>query len=86
MLDNEKREEWDWTVKDGCANSSDVFLELCDSVAEIIANSAWTLINAHNGTNGTARVIMAQLAHVHDMIPKNLAFGPPFPRENNEQE
>lgn len=57
----------DWTAKDGTSNTSTRFLDLVDAVAHLIRDSAFTLISGD--TQGVARLIMAQLAHVHGLMP-----------------
>lgn len=57
----------DWTVKDGRSNSSDEFLRLIDEVDSIIRDSGHSLIRGK--TKSVARLIMAQLAHVHGLAP-----------------
>ena len=61
--------EEDWTCKDGVMNSSDKFEALCDAVERLIRNDAYMLIAGNAGM--TARLIVAQLAHVHGMVPKD---------------
>lgn len=58
----------DWTVDErGRTNSSPKFLELCDAVEKLIREDAHCLING--GADRTARLIIAQLAHIHGMRP-----------------
>ncbi len=61
------RASGDWTAKDGRANSSEEFVRLTKRVAEIIQDSAHTLINGSVAT--VAGVIMAQLAHAEGLAP-----------------
>ena len=58
----------DWTVKDGCANSSDEFERLTREIARLIRDQAHQLL--HGNTEAASRLILAQLAHVHGLAPK----------------
>ena len=62
----------DWTVdtRTGKSNSSPTFLMLVDEVTRLIKDDAHYLIST--GPQGTARLIMAQLAHVHGLQPKDV--------------
>lgn len=60
-------EWWDWTLEQNRTNSSKLFLDLCDEVERIIRGDAAQLINGNAGN--TARLIVAQLAHKHKLIP-----------------
>lgn len=59
----------DWTVdvKTGRSNSSKKFMELCGEVERLILSSGHALLNGQ--TSQTARLIMAQLAHLHGLKP-----------------
>jgi hypothetical protein len=59
----------DWTTneKTGRSNSSDMFEELCEKVERLIRSDAHSLIAGR--ADSTARLIMAQLAHVHHLSP-----------------
>jgi len=58
----------DWTTgKDGKTDSSVKFTELVCVVTWLIFSSSHDLINGSN--ESVARVIVAQLAHVHNMAP-----------------
>jgi len=59
----------DWTAdpQTGRSNSSPLFLELVTEVERIIRSGADTIVSGRADT--TARVIVAQLAHVHGMRP-----------------
>jgi hypothetical protein len=57
----------DWTVHEGLSNSSPAFFELQSAVEQIIRNSGADLIAGRAST--VARLIMAQLAHVHGVGP-----------------
>lgn len=61
--------ELDWTISpvDGKLNSSPKFEELSIAVEELIRQSAHTLLAGRADT--VARLIVAQLAHVHHMAP-----------------
>jgi hypothetical protein len=61
--------ELDWTVSpvDGKSNSSPAFEEMATAVEELIRQSAHTLLAGRADT--VARLIVAQLAHVHHMAP-----------------
>lgn len=62
--------EQDWTTdEDGRANSSDLFLKLCDEVEGLIRADAHSLLAGR--ADATARLIMAQLAHVYGLAPKS---------------
>lgn len=56
-----------WTMANGRTNSSPEFQFLCDEVEGIIRGSAHSLIAGNAGS--VARLIMAQLAHVHGLAP-----------------
>jgi hypothetical protein len=59
----------DWTIDKTTnnSNSSKLFNDLCTEVEQLIRNDAHILINGH--AERTARLIMAQLAHKHKLIP-----------------
>lgn len=68
----------DWTMgPDGRANTSPRFEALCDEVARLIRGEAHSLIGGH--TRSTAGLIMAQLAHVHGLAPRDAAPYPASP-------
>ena len=59
----------DWTCNaEGRSNSSYEFIKLCHEVEHIIRDDAYQLINGDVAS--TARLIMAQLAHVHHLAPQ----------------
>ena len=60
----------DWTVdpKTGRSNSSKKYLEICRSIEGVIRKSAYDLIAGR--ADATARLIVAQIAHVHGLAPK----------------
>lgn len=59
----------DWTMDEsGRSNSSKEYLRLCAAVAELIRESGHALING--GVDRVAGLIMAQLAHVHRLVPR----------------
>lgn len=60
----------DWTIdpKTGQSNSSDAFIALCNEVERLIRGDAHALISGNAGS--TARLIVAQLAHVHGLAPR----------------
>jgi hypothetical protein len=58
----------DWTVdKSGRSNASPQFIALVAEVDRLIRNSGRSLITGHS--LAVARVIVAQLAHVHGLAP-----------------
>lgn len=58
----------DWTYdKNGNSNSSEEFKKLCDEVERLIRSDAHSLISGNVAS--TARLIVAQLAHVHGLRP-----------------
>ncbi len=59
----------DWTTKDGRANSSDQFKEIAGHIADLIRGSAHSLICGQ--TESVAALILAQLAHVHNLEPRD---------------
>lgn len=60
--------DWDdWTQYKGRANSSQEFEDLVTVVDILIRNNGWDLINGRSIS--VARLIMAQLAHVHHLRP-----------------
>ena len=63
--------ELDWTISpvDGKSNSSPAFEELVITVEELIRHSAHSLLAGRADT--VARLIVAQLAHVHHMKPES---------------
>ncbi len=67
----DRREDYrteDWTLKDNRSNSSDEFLALCNEVERLIRDSAFHLISGQ--ADMVAGLIMAQLAHVHGLVPR----------------
>lgn len=63
------RSKRDWTCdKTGRSNSSDKFEELCLDVESMIKGGASSLL--HGNAYVVARLIVAQLAHVHKLAPK----------------
>ncbi len=65
---SERASTADWTRKKGQSNSSDEFLQLCEAVERLIRADAFHLIAGR--ADMTARLIMAQLAHVHGLAPR----------------
>lgn len=57
----------DWTERDGRSNSSELFHHLTREVASLIRDSAHDLINGN--VDSVARMIVAQMAHVHKLGP-----------------
>ncbi len=59
----------DWTINPdtGQSNSSDAFNAICDEVERLIRGDARNLIAG--SADSTARLIVAQLAHVHGLAP-----------------
>lgn len=61
--------EAEWTMDEtGSSNSSEAFLSLCGEVERLIRSDAHALLSGNAG--GTARLILAQLAHRHGLVPK----------------
>jgi dihydroneopterin aldolase len=62
--------EDDWTIDPEThrSNSSPEYLRLVEHVARLIRNSAHDLIGGR--AESVARLIMAQLAHVHGLAPR----------------
>lgn len=66
----------DWTTApDGRVNSSPEFLRLVAEVERLIKGSAHSLLNGR--ADQTARLILAQLAHVHGLRPGRLEKAKP---------
>lgn len=61
-----RQPDWTWD-KRGRSNASPLFCKLCDEVERLIRSDAHSLISGNAGS--TARLIMAQLAHVHGLAP-----------------
>ena len=61
----------DWTIdpETNRVNSSEIFLNLTNEVQMLIKDSAHSLIAGD--TYGVARLIVAQLAHIHHLAPTN---------------
>lgn len=58
----------DWTaIEEGSSNASPEFVYLVGEVGKLIRGSSHSLIRGN--TDGVARLIMAQLAHVHHLAP-----------------
>lgn len=55
----------DWTCKGGRANSSEAFERCVERVTDLIAGH-----RIGDDPRSTARVIMAHLAHLHKLAPK----------------
>ena len=61
-------EYWDWTQNwEGKSNCSPMFENLRSKVEEIIRDNGYALAN--NDAGGVALIIMANLAHVHHLVP-----------------
>jgi len=60
-------EDWTLDLETNRVNSSETFMNLTNEVQVLIRNSAYSLIAGD--TYGVARLIMAQLAHVHHLAP-----------------
>lgn len=67
MLNYMNTKKYDWTAKDGVSNSSEEYLRLVDIVERLIREDAHVLINGN--VRETARLIMSQLAHKHNVGP-----------------
>lgn len=58
----------DWTAdSDGRTNSSEIYLHLVEEIERLIRGDAHMLISGR--ADATARLIMAQLAHIHGLVP-----------------
>ena len=57
-----------WSSADGRSNSSELMSELCDVVFELLSSGCGSVIS-ESWRSMTARLIVAQLAHVHGMAP-----------------
>lgn len=66
------KRDWTWDRK-GRSNASPEFKRICDEVERLIRNDAFALISGNAGA--TARLIVAQLAHVHGMKPAKRRSG-----------
>lgn len=68
--------EWspDWTVnpETNRSNSSFLFLGLVEAVKDLVNGGAGGFVLRPNWTNSMAGLIMAQLAHVHGLVPSEL--------------
>jgi hypothetical protein len=70
----------DWTTgNEGRSNSSEAYEWLVAQVTRLILNDAHQLINGR--ANHTAGLIMAQLAHVHGLVPSKVL--PPEPEASD---
>lgn len=58
---------FDWTMRGGHTNSGREFTFLITEVERLVREGAHSLLNGR--ADQVARVIMAQLAHVHDVGP-----------------
>jgi hypothetical protein len=67
----ETAETADWTVnpETGRSNSSERFNELVDEVARLLGSGASGYVLDRRWIAGKAALIMAQLAHVHHLVP-----------------
>lgn len=71
----------DWTkARNGRTNSSAEFNRICKEVERLIRGDAFHIINGH--ADMTARLIVAQLAHVHCMAP---VYPPKYEAVRTEQ-
>lgn len=58
----------DWTADEtGRSNSSEIYLHLVKEVEHLIRSDAHMLISGR--ADATAGLIVAQLAHVHGLVP-----------------
>lgn len=64
----EIRDDWTIDPETGRSNSSELFRELCGEVEGLIRQSAHGLIAGR--ADQVAGLIMAQLAHVHHLAPR----------------
>jgi hypothetical protein len=58
----------DWTASRGKSNSSTAFLNIVEAVAVLILNEAHPIVAGRR--HDAARLIVAQLAHVHGLAPQ----------------
>ena len=58
----------DWTEADGRSNSSPEFLRCCKEVERLLLAGAGGILQP-GWLSGSARLIVAQLAHVHHLAP-----------------
>ena len=70
--------EVDWTIdpKTNRSNSSPEFVQLVSEVTRLIKNDLLTIngsLKRGENVEGTARLIIAQLAHVHGLAPQKIA-------------
>jgi hypothetical protein len=63
-----------WTERDGRSNASELFQKLAGEVARLLRGSAHDLINGN--ADSVARLVVAQLAHVHKLGPMEEEPGP----------
>lgn len=63
----------DWTELRGRSNSSERFLFICNVIESILRDGAGCILSPE-WVNGVARLIVAQLAHVHGMGPASEAL------------
>lgn len=66
----------DWTAHNGRSNSSPLFIELIKRVAEIIRESAHSIVAGQ--LDSVARSVMSSLAHEHNLIPRTLTRSGPL--------
>ena len=61
----------DWTVDPEThrTNSSPRFEELVEAVGRLLDDEVYSLAQGREGRRRTAGLIMAQLAHVHGLVP-----------------
>ena len=68
MSDETVQKDWTADPETGRSNSSPLFRSLCAEVTRLIRDDAFQLISGH--ADRTAALIMAQLAHVHHLAPR----------------
>jgi hypothetical protein len=68
MKRHKTKSDWTRDPETGRSNSSLKFELLVETVAGLIRSDAHTLMSGN--AESTARLIMAQLAHVHKLAPK----------------
>lgn len=66
---SEPAQPTDWTVKDGRSNSSDEYEQLVDAVAALLREGSASGVLSHQWVATKAALIVAQLAHVHNVGP-----------------
>lgn len=72
MSEGKQIEFWDWTIgPHNKSNTSQTFNVLVADIERIIRNDAASLLSGR--ADSTARIIAAQIAHVHHFVPSKTA-------------